>query len=136
MTALLDRKHLFDYNEELIRVALGRASAIPERHAVILADTRDPVGGAIAESAADHSAHKVDVAAERERIVASARIPTAIIVVDREILSRCLKPFSPKVAERLLFSPPAGMFFVAVVAGGGTSLVLMGGGPTALSGSA
>lgn len=115
-------------------VALGQYPAVSGDHAIVLADTRDPVGYEIAKSASSHGGH--DVTDDLRRVVASGRIPTAIIIVSRHALARALAPVSPRAADVLRQPPPVNTHYVAVVAAGGTTLMHLQGAPAHSSGLA
>jgi hypothetical protein len=100
-----DRLQLWLKNRAAAQVAVSKVS--PEAmmtSAVVVADTRDRVGKLLAEAMA--TVHGMDLAKHEQEVLKQGQIPTAILILPRDILQEVLAPECPGVAEAIGRLPP------------------------------
>lgn len=118
------RIHLVQANRVAIGLMLDRAvTGGVERSlpVVIIADTRDRVGRALAEAATARST--LDIADEAERVSERGEVPTAIIIVSINVARELFMDSHPSVAKGLDRLPRPGCVRCVSIAGGAATLI-------------
>jgi hypothetical protein len=126
--ATLDKRtHLLHDNVDAIMVMLAKAIASGraiDDVAVIVADTRDPIGRAMAQSLAENDP-ALDPEALASRALALGKVPTLITVLPAKSAVPLFSLSNPPVGTGLARRAPAEHVHVVAVAAGGATLVAM-----------
>ena len=124
--ATLDKRtHLLHENVDAIMVMLAKVIASGKAIddvAVIVADTRDPIGRTMAQSLAENEPG-LDPEALASRALALGKVPTLITVLPAKSAVPLFSLSNPPVGAGLARRAPAEHVHVVAVAAGGATLV-------------
>ncbi len=115
------RADFWDRNADTVALLLSKVPQL-DGLTVILADTRDVVGGELVRAVAGAKGHD-DIEADLDKL-ASQGIPTGVVLLPTSVVATVLQESNPKVADVLNgLPPPAHAIWVVVIADGGSMLL-------------
>lgn len=114
------RKAFWNHNADTVALMLAKVPDLDGR-VVVLADTRDIVGGELIRAVA--AAKGSDIEADLDKL-ATQGTPTGMVLLPTGIVAEVLRGINPRISNLLAaLPPPARAIWVVVIADGGSMLL-------------
>jgi hypothetical protein len=114
------RKAFWHHNADAVALMLSQVSDLDGR-VVVLADTRDIVGGELIRAVA--AAKGSDIEADLDKL-ATQGIPTGMVLLPTGVVAGVLREINPRISNLLAaLPPPVRAIWVVVIADGGSMLL-------------